>query len=78
MGSTGLTLRDRDDRALLVTGGGKRSMEYMGKGLKPMQFLMLNLVYNASLDKNERLKKAQEYEDSHTVDEDVVRALERV
>ncbi len=42
----------------------------MGKGLKPMQFLMLNLVYNASLDKNERLKKAQEYEDSHTVDED--------
>lgn len=38
-------------------------------------FQLLNLVYNASLDKKERLKKAQEYEDSHTVDEDVVRAL---
>ena len=38
-------------------------------------FQLLNLVYNASLDKKERLKKAQEYEVSHTVDEDVVRAL---
>ncbi|MDE7000446.1 MAG: transposase [Lachnospiraceae bacterium] len=38
-------------------------------------FQLLNLVYNASLDKKERLKRAQEYEDSHTVDEDVVRAL---
>lgn len=38
-------------------------------------FQLLNLVYNASLDKKERLKKAQEYEDSHIIDEDVVRAL---
>lgn len=38
-------------------------------------FQLLNLIYNASLDKKERLKRAQEYEDSHTVDEDVVRAL---
>lgn len=38
-------------------------------------FHLLNLVYNASLDKKQRLKKAQEYEASHTVDEDVVRVL---
>ena len=38
-------------------------------------FQLLNLVYNASLDKKQRLEKTQEYEDSHTVDEDVVRAL---
>ncbi len=38
-------------------------------------FQLLNLVYNASLDKRERMKKVVEYEDSHTVDEDVVRAL---
>ena len=36
---------------------------------------MLNLVYNASLDKRERMKKVVEYEDSHIIDEDVVRAL---
>ena len=38
-------------------------------------FQLLNLVYNASLDKRERMKKVVEYEDSHTIDEDVVRAL---
>ena len=38
-------------------------------------FQLLNLVYYASLDKRERMKKVVEYEDSHTVDEDVVRAL---
>ena len=38
-------------------------------------FQLLNLVYYASLDKRERMKKVVEYEDSHTIDEDVVRAL---
>lgn len=38
-------------------------------------FQLLNLIYNASLNKKERVQKAREYEDSHTIDEDVVRAL---
>lgn len=38
-------------------------------------FRLLNLIYDTSLDKKERIQKAQEYEDSYTVNEDVVRVL---
>ena len=38
-------------------------------------FQLLNLIYNTSLDKKERMQKAQEYENSHNIDDEVVRAL---
>lgn len=38
-------------------------------------FQLLNLIYNTSLDKKERMQKAQDYENSHEVDDEVVRAL---
>ena len=38
-------------------------------------FQLLNLIYNTSLDKKERMQKAQDYENDHEVDEDVIRAL---
>ncbi|MDE7476472.1 MAG: transposase [Lachnospiraceae bacterium] len=38
-------------------------------------FQLFNLVYNSSLDKKERIQRAQEYENSHSIDKDVVRVL---
>ena len=38
-------------------------------------FQLFNLVYNSSLDKKERMQKAQEYENSHSIDVDVIRVL---
>ncbi|MCM1236540.1 MAG: transposase [Ruminococcus flavefaciens] len=41
-------------------------------------FQLLNLVYNKSFDKRKRIQKAQEYENGHDIDEDVINALAAV